>query len=178
MRGPLARRPPAAPSDAGSRPCPSACAPPRTTSPALPPTAARASAPRRYSSPTTGGPTGSGLGLKDGDGVDAHRVDGRPVFCYAQDPSYLGGSLGEQHADSIVKVLRLAGRAGAPVVGFIESGGARMQEGTAALAGYARLADGHWGAFAVLINGTKKYGVPRDTAVDATREALTPFLQK
>src|SRR4051812_50056779 len=74
-----------------------------------------------------------------GDGViaGAGRVDGRPIFCYAQDPSYLGGSLGEQHADSIVKVLRLAGRAGAPVVAFIESGGARMQEGTAALAGYA-----------------------------------------
>ena len=76
-----------------------------------------------------------------GDGViaGAGRVDGRPVFCYAQDPSYLGGSLGEQHADSIVRVLRLAGRAGAPVVGFIESGGARMQEGLAALAGYARI---------------------------------------
>jgi acetyl-CoA carboxylase carboxyltransferase component len=76
-----------------------------------------------------------------GDGVIAGsgRVDGRPVFCYAQDPSYLGGSLGEQHADSIVRVLRLAGRANAPVVGFIESGGARMQEGTAALAGYARI---------------------------------------
>jgi acetyl-CoA carboxylase carboxyltransferase component len=76
-----------------------------------------------------------------GDGVIAGsgRVDGRPVFCYAQDPTYLGGSLGEQHADSIVRVLRLAGRAGAPVVGFIESGGARMQEGLAALAGYARI---------------------------------------
>jgi acetyl-CoA carboxylase carboxyltransferase component len=76
-----------------------------------------------------------------GDGVIAGsgRVDGRPVFCYAQDPSYLGGSLGEQHADSIVRVLRLAGRANAPVIGFIESGGARMQEGTAALAGYARI---------------------------------------
>ncbi len=76
-----------------------------------------------------------------GDGViaGAGRVDGRPVFCYAQDPSYLGGSLGEQHANSIVRVLRLAGRANAPVVGFIESGGARMQEGTAALAGYARI---------------------------------------
>lgn len=76
-----------------------------------------------------------------GDGVIAGtgRVEGRPVLCYAQDPSYLGGSLGEQHADSIVKVLRLAGRAGAPVVGFIESGGARMQEGLAALAGYARI---------------------------------------
>ena len=51
-----------------------------------------------------------------GDGViaGAGRVDGRPVFCYAQDPSYLGGSLGEQHAESIVRVLKLAGRAGAP----------------------------------------------------------------
>ena len=70
---------------------------------------------------------------RPGDGViaGAGRVDGRPVFCYAQDPSYLGGSLGEQHADSIVRVLRLAGRAKAPVIGFIESGGARMQEGTA-----------------------------------------------
>jgi acetyl-CoA carboxylase carboxyltransferase component len=78
---------------------------------------------------------------RPGDGViaGAGRVDGRPVFCYAQDPSYLGGSLGEQHADSIVRVLRLAGRAKAPVIGFIESGGARMQEGTAALAGYARI---------------------------------------
>jgi acetyl-CoA carboxylase carboxyltransferase component len=76
-----------------------------------------------------------------GDGVVAGsgRVDGRTVFCYAQDPSYLGGSLGEQHAASIVRVLRLAGRAGAPVVGFIESGGARMQEGVAALAGYASI---------------------------------------
>ncbi len=78
---------------------------------------------------------------RSGDGVIAGhgRVDGRAVFCYAQDPSYLGGSLGEQHADSIVKVLRMAGRANAPVVGFIESGGARMQEGLAALAGYARI---------------------------------------
>ena len=48
-----------------------------------------------------------------GDGVvgGAGRVDGRPVFCYAQDPSYVGGSLGELHADTIVRVLRLAGRA-------------------------------------------------------------------
>jgi acetyl-CoA carboxylase carboxyltransferase component len=76
-----------------------------------------------------------------GDGVitGAGRVDGRPVFVYAQDPTYLGGSLGEQHADSIVKVLRLAGRAHVPVIGFIESGGARMQEGVGALAGYARI---------------------------------------
>ncbi len=47
-----------------------------------------------------------------------------------------------------------------------------------ALAGYARLADGHWGAFAVLINGTRKHEVPLATAIDATREALSPFLEK
>jgi acetyl-CoA carboxylase carboxyltransferase component len=78
---------------------------------------------------------------RSGDGViaGAGRVDGRPVFCYAQDPTYLGGSLGAQHADSIVRVMKLAGRAGAPLVGFIESGGARMQEGVDALAGYARI---------------------------------------
>ena len=76
-----------------------------------------------------------------GDGVvGAHgTVGGRPVYCYAQDQSFAGGSLGAAHAETIVRVMRLAGRAGAPVVGFIESGGARMQEGTAALAGYARI---------------------------------------
>ncbi|MGA7965134.1 MAG: D-alanyl-D-alanine carboxypeptidase, partial [Gammaproteobacteria bacterium] len=46
-----------------------------------------------------------------------------------------------------------------------------------ALAGYARLADGHWGAFAVVINGSKTYDVPLATAIDATRKALTPYLQ-
>ena len=51
----------------------------------------------------------------------------------------MGGSLGESHADSIVRVMRLAGDAGAPVVGFVESGGARLQEGHAALAGYGRI---------------------------------------
>src|ERR687886_2171239 len=82
-----------------------------------------------------------GAKARAGDGViaGAGRVDGRPVFCYAQDPSYLGGSLGAQHADSIVRVMRLAGRAGAPIVGFIESGGARIPEGLDALAGYARI---------------------------------------
>ena len=51
----------------------------------------------------------------------------------------MGGSLGAAHADSIVRVMRLAGEAGAPVVGFVESGGARLQEGHAALAGYGRI---------------------------------------
>src|SRR5438067_11689774 len=76
-----------------------------------------------------------------GDGVvgATGTVDGRPIACYAEDGSFLGGSLGERHADTIVRVLGLAGRARIPVVAFVESGGARMQEGTAALAGYGRI---------------------------------------
>src|ERR1700760_2739237 len=77
----------------------------------------------------------------DGDGVvgATGAVNGRPIACYAQDGAFLGGSLGERHADTIVRVLQTAQRARIPVVGFVESGGARMQEGTAALAGYGRL---------------------------------------
>lgn len=76
-----------------------------------------------------------------GDGVlaGAGEVGGRRVFCYAQDPSFMGGSLGKAHADSIVRVMELAGQARAPVVGFIESGGARLQEGHAGLSGYGRI---------------------------------------
>jgi acetyl-CoA carboxylase carboxyltransferase component len=76
-----------------------------------------------------------------GDGVvgATGAVNGRPIACYAQDGAYLGGSLGEKHADTIVRVLTTAQRARIPVVGFVESGGARMQEGTAALAGYGRI---------------------------------------
>jgi len=78
---------------------------------------------------------------RPGDGVlAAHaRVDGRPVFCYAQDASFAGGSLGQAHAETIVEVLRLAGRARVPVLGFVESAGARMQEGLAALSGYGSI---------------------------------------
>src|SRR5215208_1981389 len=78
---------------------------------------------------------------RDGDGILAAsgRVDGRPVFCFAQDPSFAGGSLGQAHADSVVRVMQLARRARAPVVGFIESAGARMQEGLEGLAGYGRI---------------------------------------
>ncbi|MGI8571538.1 MAG: acyl-CoA carboxylase subunit beta [Solirubrobacteraceae bacterium] len=78
---------------------------------------------------------------RDGDGVigGTGTVAGRPIACYAQDGSYLGGSLGERHAETIVRVLQTAERARIPVVGFVESGGARMQEGTAALGGYGRI---------------------------------------
>jgi acetyl-CoA carboxylase carboxyltransferase component len=77
----------------------------------------------------------------EGDGVvgATGMVAGRPIACYAQDGSYLGGSLGERHAETIIRVLRTAARARIPVVAFVESGGARMQEGTAALGGYGRI---------------------------------------
>jgi acetyl-CoA carboxylase carboxyltransferase component len=87
------------------------------------------------SSPALGERASAGDGVVAGAGT----VGGRPVFCYAQDPRFMGGSLGAAHADSIVQVMRLAGEAGAPIVGFVESGGARLQEGHAALAGYGRI---------------------------------------
>ncbi len=76
-----------------------------------------------------------------GDGVvaGAGAVGGRPVYCYAQDQSFAGGSLGTAQAETIVRVLELADRAAAPVVGFIASGGARIDEGTGALGGYGAI---------------------------------------
>ena len=86
-------------------------------------------------SPAMGEKARTGDGVIGGSGT----VDGRPVFCYAQDPRYAGGSLGAPHADTIARVLELAGRGRAPVIGFVSSGGARMQEGIAALGGYGRI---------------------------------------
>src|SRR5918999_1389240 len=79
--------------------------------------------------------------MQPGDGVvgAAGSVAGRPVYCYAQDQSFAGGSRGGGHADTIVRVRELAGRAAAPVVGFVASGGARMDDGIAARAGYGRI---------------------------------------
>jgi acetyl-CoA carboxylase carboxyltransferase component len=83
----------------------------------------------------------SGTSAASGDGVvaGAGAVAGRPVHCYAQDPGHMGGSLGRSHAESIVRVMHLAGEAGTPVVGLVESGGARLQDGHEALAGYGRI---------------------------------------
>ena len=63
-------------------------------------------------------------------------VNGRPVFAFFQDFTARGGSLGEMHSAKICKVLDLALKAGAPVVGFNDSGGARIQEGIDSLRGY------------------------------------------
>ena len=74
-----------------------------------------------------------------GDGVvSGHgEVDGRPVYAFAQDFTVFGGSLSETNAAKIVKIMDLAMKNGAPVVGLNDSGGARIQEGVASLAGYA-----------------------------------------
>lgn len=80
-----------------------------------------------------------------GDGLLAGSasIAGRPAFVYAQDPSFLGGSLGAEHAASIVRVQEMARQSGAPVIGLIHSGGARMDEGSAALEGYGRIFTEH-----------------------------------
>src|SRR5690242_158310 len=73
-----------------------------------------------------------------GDGVvtGSGRVHGRPVFVFAQDFTVFGGSLSETYARKICKIMDLAMKTGAPVVGLNDSGGARIQEGVASLGGY------------------------------------------
>jgi propionyl-CoA carboxylase beta chain len=76
-----------------------------------------------------------------GDGVVTGygRVNGRTVCVFSQDFTVFGGSLSEAHAEKICKVMDLALRTGAPVVGLNDSGGARIQEGVASLGGYAEI---------------------------------------
>src|SRR5678815_2931808 len=74
-----------------------------------------------------------------GDGVVAGygRIDGRLVYVFAQDFTVFGGSLSETNAQKICKIMDLAMKMGAPVIGLNDSGGARIQEGVMSLAGYA-----------------------------------------
>jgi len=67
------------------------------------------------------------------------KVNNRLVFAYAQDFTVLGGSLGEMHAEKIVKLMDQAMKVGAPIVAMNDSGGARIQEGVDALSGYGRI---------------------------------------
>jgi propionyl-CoA carboxylase beta chain len=76
-------------------------------------------------------PTGDGFVTGFG------RIEGRLVYVFAQDFTVFGGSLSEANAQKICKIMDLAMRNGAPVVGLNDSGGARIQEGVASLAGYA-----------------------------------------
>ncbi|HTT35300.1 MAG TPA: acyl-CoA carboxylase subunit beta [Thermoplasmata archaeon] len=73
-----------------------------------------------------------------GDGVVTGwgAIDGRPVVAFAQDATVFGGALGEAHAGKIAKMMDWAKRAGVPIVGLDDSGGARIQEGVMSLGGY------------------------------------------
>lgn len=66
-------------------------------------------------------------------------IDGRLVYVYAQDFTVLGGSLGEYHAKKITKIMDMALKMGAPLIGLNDSGGARIQEGVDALSGYGNI---------------------------------------
>ncbi len=76
-----------------------------------------------------------------GDGVVTGygQVDGRTVYVYAQDFTVQGGALGEMHSRKICRVMDLAVKTGSPVVGMIDSGGARIQEGVKSLGGYGEI---------------------------------------
>lgn len=76
-----------------------------------------------------------------GDGVVTGKgdVNGRPVFAFSQDFTVGGGAVGERHAEKIVECLQRALSFGVPVVGFNDSGGARIQEGVYSLSGYGRI---------------------------------------
>lgn len=77
----------------------------------------------------------------DGDGVVTGwgTINGRMVYVFSQDFTVFGGSLSETHAEKIVKIMDMAMQNGAPVIGLNDSGGARIQEGVASLAGYAEV---------------------------------------
>jgi len=76
-----------------------------------------------------------------GDGVIAGhgKINGRLVFSYAQDFTIMGGSLGLVHSKKITKIQEMALKMGAPIIGLMDSGGARIQEGVASLSGYASI---------------------------------------
>ena len=74
-----------------------------------------------------------------GDGVVTGygTINGRLVYIFSQDFTVFGGSLSETHAEKIVRIMELAMKNGAPVIGLNDSGGARIQEGVVSLGGYA-----------------------------------------
>ena len=85
------------------------------------------------------------FGMQDtiipGDGVitGSGTINGRLVFVFSQDFTVFGGSLSERHAQKICKIMDMALKVGAPVIGLNDSGGARIQEGVASLGGYAEV---------------------------------------
>lgn len=77
--------------------------------------------------------------LGDGVVVGYGKINGRVVYAYAQDFTVQGGALGAMHAAKICRVMDLAAKTGSPIIGMIDSGGARIQEGVKSLGGYAEI---------------------------------------
>jgi methylmalonyl-CoA decarboxylase subunit alpha len=100
----------------------------------------------RYESYMGGKQSRYGDGCITGFGL----VNGRRVFAAAQDATVMGGSLGEMHANKIVKAMRMALEYGCPFVALNDSGGARIQEGVDSLGGYARIFDANCEASGVI----------------------------
>lgn len=100
----------------------------------------------RYDSYLGGKQSRAGDGVITGYGL----INGRHAFVAAQDASVMGGSLGEMHANKIVKAMKLALQYGTPFIAINDSGGARIQEGVDSLAGYARIFDANCEASGVI----------------------------
>ncbi|WP_309862435.1 acyl-CoA carboxylase subunit beta [Desmospora profundinema] len=85
--------------------------------------------------------TAADYGEAPGEGVVTGygKIHGRPVYLFAQDFTVYGGSLGEMHALKIARVMDLAAKNGAPIIGLNDSGGARIQEGVVSLDGYGHI---------------------------------------
>ncbi len=100
----------------------------------------------RYDSYMGGKQSRYGDGVVTGFGL----VNGRRVFAAAQDAAVMGGSLGEMHANKIVKAMRMALQYGCPFIAMNDSGGARIQDGVDSLGGYARIFDANCEASGVI----------------------------
>ncbi len=111
-----------------------------------------------------------------GDGVVTGygEIDGRTVYVFAQDISIIGGSLGNAHAKKITTVMDLALKARCPIVGLLDSGGARIQEGTDSLAGYGDIFYRNTRASGVIPQITAVLGTTAGGAVYSP--ALTDFI--
>src|SRR6056297_1462173 len=111
-----------------------------------------------------------------GDGVvtGTGTIDGRVVFVYAQDFTVFGGSLSETFAQKICKVMDMAMKVGAPVIGINDSGGARIQEGVTSLAGYAEIFQRNIDASGVIPQISAIFGPCAGGAVYSP--ALTDFI--
>src|SRR3989440_12112147 len=94
--------------------------------------------------------------LGDGVGTGHGRIDGRLGYVFSQDFTVFGGSLSEAHAEKVCKIMDLALKTGAPVIGLNDSGGARIQEGVVSLGGYADI---------FLRNTLASGGIPQISAV-------------